>query len=296
MSASFYDILKYSNTGIAAPSMSAFDKARALAMYGSGGGGEAWPDDMVIGDGLSPVIFQSDGYALKDYLIAGNMTQSGTPTKLVPVYPQECGDYISTGIYAGKYAIPITVGGVTQTVYLTEPIRELLEIDELHTEFSEYGFGESAVTRLVKKIVLDGTEDFLRYSTGTSARAYMEITGANFSDNKITCMCSHYQARKNGGLSTVTSYPSGSIAWRTALNQLTIIDSDITSLEEFKQFLAQEYANGTPVTIWYCLAEPKEEVIELPTLTPKKGSNTLTVDTVLPCGYIMLYGGINQGI
>lgn len=292
----FYDKLKYGKTGIAAPDMSIYDKMQAVAMSGSGGGGEAWPDNVAYGNGSSPLLFQSDGYALKSYLIGGNMVQSGTPTKLAPVYPQECGDYISTGINAGKYAIPITVGGKTQTVYISEPLRFCFESDIMHTEFAMMSLSTVGIMRFLKKIVLDGTEDFLRYSTGTSARAYMEITGANFSDSEITCMCSHYQARKNGGLSTITSYPSGSIAWRTALNQLTIIDSDITSLEDFKQLLAQEYANGTPVTIWYCLAEPEEEEIELPTLTPKKGSNTLTVDTVLPCSYIMLYGGIEQGI
>lgn len=295
MSASLYDLLKYAHTGIAAPSMSAFDKARALAMTGSGGGGEAWPDDTAMGDGSSPIVFQSDGYALKSYVIGGNMVQSGTPTKLSPVYPQECGDYISTGTNAGKYAVPITLAGTTQTVYLDEPMRFCFESDIMHTEFAMMTLSTVGIMRFIKKIVLDGTEDFLRYATGTSARAYLEIAGANFTDNTITCMCSHYTARKNGGLTTVTSYPSGSIAWRTALNQLTIIDSDITSLEEFKQFLAQEYANGTPVTIWYSLAEPEEEEIELPTLTPAKGSNTLTVDTTTPCGYIILYGGIRQG-
>ena len=295
MSASFYDLLKYAHTGIASEGMTAFDKARALAMSGGGGGGETWPDNGVMGDGSSPVVFQSDGHPLKSYLIGGNMVQSVTPTKIAPIYPQECGDYISSGTNAGKYAVPITVGGATQTVYLSEPLRLCFESDAIHTAFSAMGLQNSGVMRYVKKIVLDGTEDYLRYNASTP-RCYLEIPGANFTDGKITCMCSHYTARKNGGLTAVTSYPSGSIAWRTALNQLTIMDSDITSIAEFQAFLAQEYANGTPVTIWYCLAEPEETEMELPTLTPKKGSNTLTVDTTTPCGYIMLYGGIKQGI
>lgn len=291
----FFDDLKYAKTGIAAPQMSAFDKLHALSLAGSGGGGETWPDNGVMGDGSSPVVFQSDGHPIKSYLIGGNMVQSGTPTKIAPIYPQECGDYISSGTNSGKYAVPITVGGATQTVYLSEPLRLCFESDAIHTTLSAIGYLTSGIGRFIKKIVLDGTEEFLRYNASTP-RCYLEIPGANFTDGKITCMCSHYTARKNGGLTAVTSYPSGSIAWRTALNQLTIMDSEITSLAEFQAFLAQEYANGTPVTIWYCLAEPEETEMELPTLTPKKGSNTLTVDTTTPCGYIMLYGGIKQGI
>lgn len=288
MSASFYDLLKYAHTGIASEGMTAFDKVRALAM--SGGGGGAWPDDYLEGE--LPLSFLSDGRPIKTYIIEGAMSQSGTPTTTSPIYPVGVGDLVESGEHAGSYAVPISVGMTSETVYIDEPIFGFGEVyTDAILKYEEYFY--SGVSRRFRKVVLDGTEDFLRYAT-TNPRAYLEITGATIEDGKISVMCSHYQARANGGLTAVTSYPSGSIAWRTALNQLTIIDSDITSLDDFKAFLAQEYANGTPVTIWYAAQQNQVEEIDLPDLNPVKGLNTLSFGTTLQPYNAMLYGGIKE--
>lgn len=290
MSASLYDLLKYAHTGIAAPSMSAFDKARALAMSGSGGGGEQWPANSI--DGLSPLSFYSDGYPLDGYVIDGDLVQTGTPTPDSPIYPQEVGDLVLSGEHEGKYAVPITVGGKTYTIYLTEPLRYIYGWADEITYMNTMTSHEICVWRTVKKIVLTGDEDYLRYSAD-NPRCYIEISGANFTNGAITVCCSHYQARANGGLSTVVSYPSGSIAWRTALNQLTIIDSSITSIDEFRTFLSEQYAAGTPVCIWYTLSSDESEDMELPVIIPKYGLNTLSVNTTLACSAIGIHGGIN---
>lgn len=42
--------------------------------------------------GVPPLSIQSNGTMLLDYLISGNMEQSGTPTPSSPIQPSECGD------------------------------------------------------------------------------------------------------------------------------------------------------------------------------------------------------------
>lgn len=64
MSASLYDLLRYAKTGIASPDLTAFDKGRALAMYGS-----SIPVSTV--SGVPPISFQSDGSALSAWTISG---------------------------------------------------------------------------------------------------------------------------------------------------------------------------------------------------------------------------------
>ena len=85
MSASFYDLLKFAKTGIAAPSMTAYDKLKALAMCKAG-----FPVKTLTG--VPPLTFQSDGTPLTAWSISGNMTQTGIPTPSSPITPEETGD------------------------------------------------------------------------------------------------------------------------------------------------------------------------------------------------------------
>lgn len=284
----FYDLMKYAKTGIASADMSMYDKQKALAMFGGGGG--SWPNTYV--EGSLPLSFLSDGRQISTWGLVGTMTQTETPTTSNPIYPSEVGDIVESGEHAGSYAIPIMCGSTTFIAYLNEPIRGIGEFyTDAISKIAEFSI--SGVSRRIRKIVLNGDEDFLRY-TSTNPRAYLEITGATIEDGKVSVMCSHYQARPNGSLTTVVGYPSGSIAWRTALNQLTIMDSNIQSLDDFKSFLAQEYSNGTPVTVWYTAQQVQNEIIDFPDIRPVNGLNQLVVGTTLQPQSALLYGGIKE--
>ncbi len=75
---------------------------------------------------------------------------------------------------------------------------------------------------------------------------------------------------------------------------------DCTTPDAFKTYLQQQYANGTPVTVWYVLATPQTGIVNeplckistyadelndtvatLPEIPTTTGENTLTVDTTL---------------
>ena len=57
--------------------------------------------------------------------------------------------------------------------------------------------------------------------------------------------------------------------------------SQFADVTAWQQYLAQQYANGTPVTVWYILATAQTETFTAPS-TPTSGSpQSFDVDTTL---------------
>lgn len=93
---SLYEILKASKTGIAP------DMWTALAgMNWSGAGSGAETKELT---GIPPLSIRSNGTMLLDYLISGNMSQTGAPTPQNPIQPQECGERTGNLWNAIKYS------------------------------------------------------------------------------------------------------------------------------------------------------------------------------------------------
>lgn len=97
---SLYEILKASKTGIA-PDM-------WTALAGMNWGGKDSGHEVKELTGIPPLSFRADGTPLLDYLISGNMTQTGTPTPQNPIQPQECGERTGNLFDANT----IEVGGI----------------------------------------------------------------------------------------------------------------------------------------------------------------------------------------
>ena len=276
MSASFYDFMKYARTGIASPSMTHYDKQKALAMCGGG-----FPISTITG--IPPLTFRADGTPLTAWSISGNMVQTGTPTPDAPITPQECGDLVESGEHAGQYAVPISCGGTTQTVYISEPIRKI-------GDYADTISSTGAVTRRIKELILTGTESWKTTGDGTSRYNRLKV-GAFNTAFPAMAMCTHAirvsitTSTTDIGCNVIDSQVSNAsfVAFRL---------EDYMTLASFKQFLADQYAAGTPVTIWYVLQEPTIEQITVPTLTPEKGINTLSVGTTLQPSEVSITGHI----
>ena len=224
--------------------------------------------------GVPPLEFTANGQPLVDWSIFGNMQQSGTPTPSNPIYPSECGDLVTESEHAGQHKIAISCGGTTTPVYL----------------------GEVQSTRWIKKLVLTGEENDWIKASGYNVFANTSITSDCYNPSGIiTCMCSHYAAQ--GNVSGARLVNDSRCCFRTTTTTLYIGDNTHTDLESFLTYLQQQYTNGTPVTIWYVLAnettgivnEPIRKIgdfadkvsdteIIIPTI---KGNNTLSVDTAL---------------
>lgn len=211
--------------------------------------------------GTVPVTINSDGSDIISWYLKGNMEQTGTPTNANPIYPSECGDLSS-----GNYIIPITTGNNTTNI-------------NLNTVQS---------TRLIKKIVLTGEEEFTSTSVKKGLVYLYDPSPAvpnayNTADNIIS---SHFKAER--------SNQTGNIYFNSS--RMVFVNFTLTSIEEFQTYLQQQYNNGTPVTVWYVLATPTTGVLNEPlrkignyadsisdvaTIPTDTGSQTFDVDTTL---------------
>lgn len=212
--------------------------------------------------GVPPFTFKSDGENLRDWSMSGQTVQASTPTPSTPVAVGGVGT-----LSGSDYIIPVTCGGTTTNLFL----------------------GSATSTRRVKKLVLTGSasENWSYVPSGGISRFRINLAdAAAVTELKST----HYVYE------LANAY--GNAFVNTTLTTLTICHS-LTTVDAFKAFLAEQYAAGTPVTIWYVLATPEtaatneplmkigsyaDEIsktgtgVNIPTVS---GSNTLTVGTTV---------------
>ena len=226
-------------------------------------------------EGVPPLTFPARGLPLINYLIEGNILQNGTPARDNPIIPQGTGDLETVGEKAGQYKIPISSAGQTTPIYL----------------------GEVETTRKVKKLVLTGEETGWQAAAASGGRNRFTLTITN-AINADTAnpfsMCTHLPLGVEG--TTWNTDDVYTIASSKIYMRLTV---QYNTLADFKTYLQQQYAAGTPVIVWYVLANPETAVvneplmkigdyadsismeqtgIEIPTIN---GSNTFDVDTTV---------------
>lgn len=148
--------------------------------------------------------------------------------------------------------------------------------------------GQVSTVRRVKKLVLTGDEFWRDYN----GNIWSNATDSD-SMQGMTCICTHLVSQRNSGI----YISNGS-------SRLKVYASSVSSVagttDEWVQYLKSQYANGTPVTIWYVLAEPTTGIVNEPlckigdyadelhstdaavTIPTANGNNILTVDTTLP--------------
>lgn len=214
----------------------------------------------------------SAGMPVLDYKIYGNSVQDGTPSPDNPVEVKSVGDLITEGEYSGKYKIPVVTSGenyklVTTSIYLNEPLRKIGDYADV------IDFERGVAERKINKIVFDGTEDFRAHST---LKGWFQLPDDTVLVGRLAC-CTHfyytYSASSMSEGSFTTVNPIGNTG-RYVFNM-----SDETTLDDFKIFLASEYAKGTPVTVYYALADPTTEPISIPTIPTFDGTTVISTDT-----------------
>lgn len=246
-----------------------------LASSMSGGGGGT-PEQTVTTDGAPPLTFDSNGKAATEYTITGDMSQSGTPSTSTPIYPTEVGDIVASGTHAGEYAIPITVGGETQTIYLDEPLRKI-------GDYADTVNQDGTVTRKIAKLTFDGTEPWT-YTGGMNKLTFDNsayVVPKYLRELELIAVCSHYKPVTNQVQASINNGELTFLVSSSGTNNMYIRDTNYADADEFKAFLAAQAQANTPVCVWYIRATDATETETAPTLTPSKGSNTLTVGTTL---------------
>lgn len=235
--------------------------------------------------GTLPLSYKALGKPLSDYLIEGNTVQDGTPTPDAPVDVVGCGEWDAT---EQQYKIPVVCGGVTSNIYL----------GNVHT------------TRRIKKLVLTGNETVNVYS---GARIAFKIAVSGMLQSERHGYCTHFAYQYSPGQSTENGITFGDLLYFTFSDSeaatVGVIAQDTAS---FKSFLAQQYANGTPVTIWCVLANAETGIVNEPlhkigsytdtitmaqagvTLPTTAGSNTLSVGTTVQPSSMSITGNIKE--
>lgn len=174
------------------------------------------------------------------------------------------------------WKIPVTSAGQTVPVYL----------------------GQTQTTRRVKKLVLTGEESWQTAPASQGARRfYLQLENTQPSDITIgkKSMCTHFLLTSTGN----TYNQNNSYTISSDLKIFFRKESD-TTLNGWEQWLSEQYAARTPVTVWYVLATPTTGIVNEPlakiggyadelhsedagvSIPTAKGANTLTVDTELP--------------
>lgn len=149
--------------------------------------------------------------------------------------------------------------------------------------------GEVQTTRRIKKLVLTGEEDgWVTNSTITSGNAFYNVSLFTGYKTSTEGICTHYK--------TVASISATEgVYWGGNINFITSFADGIDTVLKWKQYLAQQYAAGTPVTVWYVLATPTTGVVNEPlrkigdyadsvaasAIPTTAGSQTFNVETTL---------------
>ena len=130
------------------------------------------------------------------------------------------------------YKIPISSGNTTTNVYL----------------------GEVQSTRQIKQVVFTGQENW------ESVATYYKIALSSCTD-RLDFISSHFSAAGYTGAIAINKARFGG----TTNDEFTVnYDDGSGGVTDFKTYLAQQYAAGTPVTVWYVLATPTTGIVNEP--------------------------------
>ena len=165
------------------------------------------------------------GYTFKgwnwvDTEIVGTVTQTGTPTPENPIEPV---------FYENNGLILRAIGNVADS----------------------YSTSTGKITRRIGVKIFDGTENWL-YTQGVVA-SRISIRIPDSQNQWGRALSSHFVSVDTHG-STITN---GRMSFD---GSVYLCNTDCANLTEYKTFLAEQYANGTPVTVYYPLATPVEEI------------------------------------
>lgn len=244
-------------------------------------------------------VYNLTGYAGYDPEQAYILTaQSGADSEyLLIYYAKHAGNDSSTAeeISASLASMMVNEGS---TALPYEPYGYKLNITSAGQTVPIY-LGQVQTLRKIKKYVFTGQENFDIQTVNPYGIVNFR-SAVDFFSGRLAgegdCICSHFRLQSSN-ISTETEQgfrviESGRIYFR-------IFETDISTVTALQTWLSDQYAAGTPVCVWYILAEPETAITNEPlakigtyadTLTSEQagitipttdGSTTISVDTAL---------------
>ena len=135
----------------------------------------------------------------------------------------------------------------------------------IDTHIDSLDLSTGTLTRRIKKIVLTGNERF--YKNDTSSTGYLYYAGmASRAIMRSPNLCNELPTKKTVsesdiGVNTVNDYFVIYVNFGAEIMNAQPSGNTINGL---KEYLASRYAAGTPVTVWYVLANPETSTIPVP--------------------------------
>lgn len=150
-----------------------------------------------------------------------------------------------------------------------------------HTTTSIY-LGEVQSNRKICKLVLDGTETL---SYQVQPPLFLINIPTNYFIPQVTALCTEYNYNP-----VQSSILANSQHGDFGLQYVNIRDeynvwfnnSTFATNADFKAYLAQQYANGTPVTVWYVLKDEQTGTVNEPLMKIGTYADTLSNATPIP--------------
>ena len=169
------------------------------------------------------------------------------------------------------YEIPILSSGTTYPVYLAEPIRKI-------STYVDSVPSTGTASRVIKKLVLTGEENIIETANSFGYRFTVALANAQQSDTTVgvKSLCTHLTL-----VGTGHTYDTENAYTITSSSDLIMTLDSTYRLADFKGYLQQQYANGTPVTVWYVLATAQTESFTAPSIPTSGTAQSFDVDTTL---------------
>ena len=187
---------------------------------------------------------------------------------------------ISLGYDYSHYAVvadgPIETIAIKDDQNATVSTATCEDLLSIGTYTDEQEVISGAVTRKVGIKVLDGTENWTRATNQDGSANYVFYT--QIDDKKVgnnqPMLCSHHEYIGSGSYVTLTAGKFLSNANNTSVY---FDGGSITTATNWKNWLATQYANGTPVIVIYPLATPTTESVAGQPMTTTQGDNTAEI-------------------
>ena len=145
--------------------------------------------------------------------------------------------------------------------------------------------GSTQVTWRIKKLVFNGTEVWSKNSSSPNNYLYYISYSSilPLAVEKADIICTHFIEQRYPpvdaiGVNTKNNYNQLYVNFGEILNSQPLGNTP----SGVKQFLAAQYAAGTPVTIWYVLATPETAVVNEPLMKIGNYADSLSVDVEIP--------------
>lgn len=253
-------------------------------------------------------IVQSEDWAVSDYIPVTGDTQyiGGAFGNAVLEYETKGGSSIR--INTKRVTDGFTTESITRYIRINLPITNLnyavFNEGETVKPYEPWGYnipiltnqtttniylGSVSSNRQIKKLVLTGEETFSwNRSTTYSGGFFTSWSNVDGKSNEMF-YCSHAQY-----VSDITDYVNGTCYSDGSMN-IRIMPEGST-VEQWHEYLTQQYANGTPVTVWYVLRTATTGIVNEPLMKigtyadsisnaaqipTTEGANSITVDTTV---------------